>query len=111
MPPPTLGRIVSRNPRDVWRNEERDFTPWLAANIGYVSDVLGIPIVVDQIEHRVGPYELDILGRVETIDAVVIVENQLTRTDHGHLGQLITLRCGIRGSRSDLDRNRSVRRT
>lgn len=95
MSPTALGRIVNRDPREVWRNEERDFTPWLAENIGLVSDVLGIPIAVDQIEHRVGPYELDILGHVETTDAVVIVENQLTRTDHGHLGQLITYAAGL----------------
>jgi len=79
----------------VWKNEERDFTPWLAANIGELSELLGVPIVVEQTEHRVGAYVLDIFGRVETNDAVVIVENQLGPTDHSHLGQLITYAAGL----------------
>jgi len=90
-----LGQLQVRNPRDIWKNEEREFTPWLAENISHLSDLLGIPIVVEQTEHRVGSYELDILGRVETTDAVVIVENQLTQTDHGHLGQLLTYAAGL----------------
>jgi hypothetical protein len=45
-------------------------------------------------EPRVGVYELDILGRVEENDAAVIVENQLSPTDHSHLGQLITYAAG-----------------
>ena len=92
---PTLGRLEIRNPRDIWKNEERDFTPWLAENISQLSDLLGVPIVVEQTEHRVGGYVLDILGRVEANDAVVIVENQLGPTDHGHLGQLITYAAGL----------------
>jgi hypothetical protein len=90
-----LGHLLVRNPREVWKNEEREFTPWLAENISHLSDLLGIPIVVEQTEHRVGSYELDILGRVEATDAVVIVENQLTQTDHGHLGQLLTYAAGL----------------
>jgi hypothetical protein len=92
---PTLGKLETRNPRDVWKNEERDFTPWLAANIGELSQLLGVPIIVEQTEHRVGSYVLDIFGRLETNDAVVIVENQLGPTDHSHLGQLITYAAGL----------------
>ncbi|MBK1809499.1 hypothetical protein JHL18_02415 [Clostridium sp. YIM B02505] len=59
-----LGEIIVVNPREVWNNEERDFTPWLAENIDLVSNTIGIPIAVEQIEKRVGNYELDIcLGR------------------------------------------------
>lgn len=95
MAPLSLGQLVVKSPRELWKNEERDFTPWLAANIGQVSELLGVPIVVDRTEHRVGAFELDILGRVETSDAVVIIENQLTPTDHSHLGQLITYAAGL----------------
>jgi hypothetical protein len=92
---PTLGRLETRDPREVWKNEERDFTPWLAENISQLSDLLGVPIVVEQTEHKVGAYELDIFGRVETNDAIVIIENQLGSTDHSHLGQLITYAAGL----------------
>jgi hypothetical protein len=79
----------------LWKHDERDFTPWLAQNIDQLSALLGVPIVVDQTEHRVGNYELDILGRVEESDTIVIIENQLTATDHGHLGQLLTYAAGL----------------
>src|SRR5207247_534456 len=52
--------------------------------------------VIDQTEHRVGNYELDILGHIGDRDLVVIIENQLNCTDHGHLGQLITYAAGLK---------------
>lgn len=95
MPQPNLGMIELLNLRDLWKHEERDFTPWLAKNIDHLSAILGIQIVVDHTEHKVGGYELDILGHVEENDAVVIIENQLYATDHSHLGQLITYAAGL----------------
>ena len=95
MAQPPLGKIQPLNLRELWKHEEHDFTPWLAENIDQLSAVLGVPIVVDQTEHKVGSYELDILGHVEENDAVVIVENQLQATDHTHLGQLITYAAGL----------------
>jgi hypothetical protein len=93
-----LGKLRLLDVREIWKHEERDFTPWLAENIEQLSEVLGLPIVVDQIEHRVGAYELDILGHIEENDAVVIIENQLQATDHGHLGQLIAYAAGLEAS-------------
>ena len=95
MSQPELGKIQLLTLRDLWTHEERDFTPWLAQHIDQLSALLGVPILVDQTEHKVGTYELDILGHVEENDAVVIVENQLTSTDHTHLGQLITYAAGL----------------
>ena len=63
-----------------------------------LSEALGVSIVVDQTEHRVGSYELDILGHVEENDAIVVIENQLGPTDHGHLGQLLAYAAGLEAS-------------
>jgi hypothetical protein len=90
-----LGNIQIKSAKDVWKHEEKDFTPWLAENIEHLSKVIGIPIKVEQTEKKVGAYELDILGRIEGSDAVVIVENQLDAIDHKHLGQLITYAAGL----------------
>jgi hypothetical protein len=90
-----LGNIQIKSAKDVWKHEEKDFTPWLAENIDHLSKLIGIPIAVEQTEKRVGAYELDIFGRVEGSDAIVIVENQLDPTDHKHLGQLITYAAGL----------------
>jgi hypothetical protein len=96
MPEVDLGKFTVLNLRDLWSHEERSFTPWLAKNIHLLSEIIGVPITVDQIEHKVGGYELDILGRVEEKDAVVIIENQLNATDHGHLGQLLTYAAALK---------------
>jgi len=85
-----LGRLEQVDPLAVWALEERDFTPWLLANGDALAEALEIDLELVEREHRVGPFELDLLGRDLTHDAPLIVENQLTPTDHGHLGQLLT---------------------
>lgn len=91
----SIGELIILNPRDLWKHEERDFTPWLAQNIGLLSELLGFPIAIDQVEHKVGAYELDILGHVEDTETIVVIENQLTQTDHSHLGQLLAYASGL----------------
>lgn len=92
---PDLGSLQIVDPREVWKNEEKDFTPWVAKNISELSKAIGIPLVAETTEKRVGAYELDILARVEGSDKIVIIENQLEETDHKHLGQLITYASGL----------------
>jgi hypothetical protein len=90
-----LGRLETEDPRQVWAHEGRDFTPWLAANIDQLSEVIGIPLRVHQVEQRVGNYQLDIYARDENSESVVIIENQLEETDHKHLGQLMAYAAGL----------------
>ena len=58
-----LGNMGIINAREVWENEEREFTPWLAQNAELISSVIGTPIVIEQTEKRVGKFKLDILGK------------------------------------------------
>lgn len=95
MPTKPLGQMAILDPREVWQNEEKDFTPWIAENIEKLADAIGIQFSVEQTEKRVGSYELDIFGRVERSNAPVIIENQLGSTDHRHLGQLLTYAAGL----------------
>ena len=92
----TLGRLEFINPRDVWPDEARHFTPWLLDNADYLQEVLGIDIEMEQSEHPVGPFSLDLFGRDVTNNCRLIVENQLEQTDHRHLGQLLTYAAGTR---------------
>lgn len=92
-----LGEINVVNPREVWCNEEKKFTPWLANNIGLISKVIGIPIIVEQTEKELETMSL-IYGRVDGTDEVVIIENQLEQSDHKHLGQVITYAAGLEAS-------------
>jgi hypothetical protein len=91
---PDLSRVEMLDPRYVWLNEATDFTPWLVANADALADTLGIDIELDVSEHPIGAFRLDVLGRDLTNGCGLMVENQLTTTDHSHLGQLITYAAG-----------------
>lgn len=83
--------------RDCWGREDTDFTPWLAQeeNIKLLGDTIGIELEVQQQEAPVGPYRADILCRDTASNHLVLIENQLERTDHTHLGQLFTYAAGL----------------
>ncbi|MFI9452447.1 DUF4268 domain-containing protein [Amycolatopsis sp. NPDC052450] len=93
-----LGRLERlTNPRDVWEHEANDFTPWLAANIDVLSDVIGLPLTVVGQEVLVGDFRLDIHA-TDPAGKTVIIENQLEPSDHSHLGQLLVYASGLEAS-------------
>lgn len=76
--------------REVWPHEEYDFTPWLAANLDRISELINLPLVLVETESRVGSYRSDIVARESQRDRVVVIENQFGGSDHDHLGKLMT---------------------
>lgn len=97
MSPPKLGRLERIDLRTAWKNEATDFTPWLARedNVRLLGDTLGLDLEVQQQEAQVGPFRADLLCRNTADNTLVLIENQLERTDHGHLGQLFTYAAGL----------------
>jgi len=95
----TFGRLERIGDiRNHWPNEAKDFTPWLARpeNIGILSEAVGLDLEVQSTEEAVGPFKADIVCRLASNpDHVVLIENQIERTDHTHLGQLITYAAGL----------------
>ena len=87
-----LGEWKLLDVRSIWPNESSDFTPWLAdeTNIARLGTALGIELEVESTEVAVGPYAADILARDSGTGAYVVIENQLGKTDHDHLGKAIT---------------------
>ncbi|MEC7761369.1 MAG: DUF4268 domain-containing protein [Pseudomonadota bacterium] len=92
-----LGRLERVELRDIWRTEAQDFTPWLAGeeNLTLLSETLGIDLELEAVERNVGPFRADILCKDLQTNKWVLVENQLERTDHTHLGQLMTYAAGL----------------
>lgn len=92
-----LGNIEQVDVREIWDKEDADFTPWLAQdeNIKRLSKALGIDLIVEAEEKEVGPFRADILCKDEATDDWVLIENQLEKTDHKHLGQLLTYATGL----------------
>ena len=85
-----MGRLTVVPVRDVWKHEAYDFTQWMLQNADVLADVLGMELELTAAEHPVGGFSLDLIGREVGTGDVVIVENQLEQTDHGHLGQIMT---------------------
>ena len=87
-----LGTFIKLDIRSIWKNEANDFTPWLAQeeNIALLGEALGFDLEVEKVEASVGPYSADILAKDTVNDTYVVIENQLGKTNHDHLGKLIT---------------------
>ncbi|GBU22987.1 hypothetical protein R80B4_02900 [Fibrobacteres bacterium R8-0-B4] len=94
-----LGKFQQIDLRDYWGNEATEFTPWLAVaeNIALLSDAIGIDIEVEGTEVFIGSFKADILGR-DSNNNKIIIENQLERSNHDHLGKIITYASGINAS-------------
>ena len=92
-----LARLERVDLRTVWTTEAQDFTPWLAQpeNLAVLSEALNMELETEGQEERVGPFRADILCRDMQDDSLVLIENQLERTDHNHLGQLLTYAAGL----------------
>ena len=92
--------------REAWPTEDENFTPWLAQpqNIALLGEALNIELEVEAVEHWVGPFRADILARAaddaNETEHRVIVENQFGRTNHGHLGQILTYLAGIENAKT-----------
>jgi hypothetical protein len=95
-----LGKLRRVTVREVWRHEASDFTPWLAqeANIALLSAAVRLDLIVEAQEKNVGPFRADILCKDTLTNAWVLIENQLERTDHAHLGQLLTYAAGLQAA-------------
>ncbi|MBM3764598.1 MAG: DUF4268 domain-containing protein [Acidobacteria bacterium] len=97
MKPDRFGRLERVDLREGWRSEASDFTPWLAQeeNLKLLGDSIGIDLECEAQEKSVGPFRADILCKDTATDNWVLIENQLDRTDHTHLGQLLTYAAGL----------------
>lgn len=92
-----LGRLERVDLRSEWPSEAHDFTPWLAreGNLDLLGDTIGITLEHEATEKNIGPFSADILCKDTATGDWVIIENQLDRTDHSHLGQILTYAAGL----------------
>jgi len=90
-----LGKLKEVELRKKWKHEN-EFTKWLAEkdNLDLLSEEIGIDIKLIKTEADVGDFSVDILAEEENTGKKVIIENWLERTNHDHLGKIITYASG-----------------
>ncbi|MCC6300052.1 MAG: DUF4268 domain-containing protein [Anaerolineales bacterium] len=84
-----ISRLTKVPLRDLWKHEAHGFTKWLADNLDFLSEKIGFQLTLEQQEVAAGSFSADIRAE-DPQGNFVIIENQLEKTDHDHLGKLIT---------------------
>lgn len=84
-----IGKIRRLDLREVWRHEAYDFTAWLEENIDVLNDALDLSLGNVYRERNAGDFSVDLVAEDDDGNLVVI-ENQLERSDHDRLGKVIT---------------------
>lgn len=84
-----IGKLERVPLREVWKHEAYDFTQWLQQNIDILNDSLDLSLVSAEREQAAGNFSIDLVAEDEE-GATYVIENQLERSDHDHLGKLIT---------------------
>jgi len=84
-----IGKIERVPLRQVWPHEAHDLTTWLEENVDVLNDALGLSLVSAERESAAGAFNVDLVAQ-DADGRTVVIENQLERSNHDHLGKLVT---------------------
>jgi len=85
----SVGKLQRVSLREVWRHEATDFTRWLRENIEVLGEAVDLALSQAESERQAGDFNVDVVAEDDS-GAIVVIENQLERSDHDHLGKLLT---------------------
>lgn len=80
--------------RKVFSREE-EFSNWLVENIKILEEKIGVELEDIEREYQIGSYFADIVARDANSEGMVIIENQFEKTNHDHLGKILTYASGL----------------
>lgn len=84
-----VGKLRRLPLREVWRHEALDFTRWLEEEVDVLGEAIGLELTAAERERATGDFSVDLIAE-DDAGRLVVIENQLERSNHDHLGKLIT---------------------
>ncbi len=84
-----IGKLERVALREVWRHEAYDFTRWLQESIDVLSETVGLELGNVSREEAAGAFSIDLVAE-DQAGRKIIIENQLERSNHDHLGKVLT---------------------
>ena len=84
-----IGKLQRVPLRDVWKHEALDFTKWLQDNIDVLNEVIDLDLSNPESEQSAGAFSVDLVAEDESGNPVII-ETQLEKSNHDHLGKILT---------------------
>jgi len=84
-----IGKIERLPLREVWKHEALNFTTWLVDNIDVLSEAIDLELQDAQREQAAGDFNVDLVAQDES-GRTVVIENQLEKSNHDHLGKILT---------------------
>lgn len=90
----SIGKIERVLLRTVWRHEALDFTKWLENNIDVLGEEIDVQLTNADREKPAGDFNVDLVAQDESGNPVII-ENQLEKSNHEHLGKVVTYLASI----------------
>ncbi len=75
--------------RDAFPSEVRDLSRWIKDNIDEIGAVTDLTLSNVERERPAGDFSVDLIAEDDR-GGVVVIENQLGKSDHDHLGKLLT---------------------
>ena len=84
-----ISKIRRVHLREVWKHEAYNFTQWLEENIDVLNGTLDLELISAEREQAAGPFSIDLVAESSDGESYVI-ENQLEKSNHDHLGKLLT---------------------
>lgn len=95
-----LGRLEPVSVREIMPHEARDFTIWLSEpdNLRELGSALGMTLEPIATEVSVEDFSADLVCKSLDDGSTVLIENQYGRTDHDHLGKILTYTGGLKAS-------------
>lgn len=84
-----IGKLERVALREVWKHEALNFTQWLQENIDVLNSALDLNLVNVDREQAAGSFSIDLVAE-DAGGGTIIIENQLEKSNHDHLGKLLT---------------------